>query len=253
MNITGQVAIITGGGSGIGENVARGFAKAGAKVVIFDQDIKAATAVAEDIEGFAIECDVSQAESAALAFAEARKKYGNCRVMVHCAGILIGKRILGKEGPADLEHFAKVVNVNLVGSYNMLRLAAEQMSQHEELKDGERGVIITTSSIAAYEGQIGQGAYAASKGGVASLTLPAARELGRFGIRVMSIAPGMVSTPMIRQLPEEVQEELIAPVPFPKRFAEPAEFTKLALHIVDNTMLNGEVIRLDGANRLQAK
>jgi NAD(P)-dependent dehydrogenase (short-subunit alcohol dehydrogenase family) len=253
MIISGQVAIVTGGGSGIGENVARGLAEAGAKVVIFDRDVEAAQKVADDIGATVIACDVADAQSASDAFAEARKKHGNCRVLVHCAGILIGKRILGKEGPADLEHFAKVVNVNLVGSFNMLRLAAEQMSQHEEMKDGERGVIITTASIAAFEGQIGQAAYAASKGGVAALTLPAARELARFGIRVMTIAPGMVATPMIKQLPEEVQQELVAPVPFPKRFAEPREFTKLALHIIDNTMLNGETIRLDGANRLQPK
>lgn len=253
MNITGQVVIVTGGGSGIGEAVARGCADAGAKVVIFDRDIEAARKVADEILATAIECDVSDVASAAAAFEESRRKLGDCRVLVHCAGILIGKRILGKEGPADLEHFSKVVNVNLVGTFNMLRLAAEQMSRNEEQKDGERGVIITTASIAAYEGQIGQAAYAASKGGVAALTLPAARELARFGIRVATIAPGMVATPMIRQLPEEVQQELIAPVPFPKRFAEPEEFTKLALHIVDNTMLNGEVIRLDGANRLQAK
>jgi NAD(P)-dependent dehydrogenase (short-subunit alcohol dehydrogenase family) len=253
MQIAGQVAIVTGGGSGIGKNVAQGLAEAGAKVVIFDRDLEAAQIVADDIGATVIECDVANAQSAENAFAEARKKHGNCRVLVHCAGILNGKRILGKDGVSDLEHFAKVVNVNLVGSYNMLRLAAQQMSEHEEMKDGERGVIITTASIAAFEGQIGQAAYAASKGGVASLTLPAARELARFGIRVMTIAPGMVSTPMIEQLPEEAQKELISTVPFPKRFAEPREFTKLALHIIDNTMLNGETIRLDGANRLQPK
>lgn len=253
MNITGQTVIVTGAGSGIGEDVARGCAGAGAKVILFDRDLAAAQNVADDIGGTAIACDVADAASASAAFEEARRKHGNCRALVHCAGILIGKRILGKEGPADLEHFAKVVNVNLVGTFNMLRLAAGQMSQHEELKDGERGVIITTASIAAFEGQIGQAAYAASKGGVAALTLPAARELARFGIRVVTIAPGMVATPMIRQLPEEVQQELIAPVPFPRRFAEPREFTKLALHIMDNTMLNGETIRLDGANRLQPK
>lgn len=253
MNITGQPVIVTGAGSGIGEDVARGFAAAGAKVILFDRDVDAAKKVADDIGGTAIACDVADAASAKAAFDAAKAAHGNCRALVHCAGILIGKRILGKEGPADLEHFAKVVHVNLVGSFNMLRLAAEQMSQNEPLADGERGVIVTTASIAAYEGQIGQAAYAASKGGVAALTLPAARELARFGVRVCTIAPGMVATPMIRQLPEEVQQELIAPVPFPKRFAEPREFTKLALHIIDNVMLNGEVIRLDGANRLQPK
>lgn len=253
MNITGQPVIVTGAGSGIGEDVARGFAAAGAKVILLDRDMDAAKKVAAEIGGTAIECDVADAASAKAAFDAAKAAHGNCRALVHCAGILIGKRILGKEGPADLEHFAKVVNVNLVGSFNMLRLAAEQMSQEEPLEDGERGVIVTTASIAAYEGQIGQAAYAASKGGVAALTLPAARELARFGVRVCTIAPGMVATPMIRQLPDEVQQELIAPVPFPKRFAEPREFTKLALHIMDNVMLNGEVIRLDGANRLQPK
>jgi NAD(P)-dependent dehydrogenase (short-subunit alcohol dehydrogenase family) len=253
MNITGQTVIVTGGGSGIGEDVARGFAEAGAKVVIFDRDLTQAQKVAAEIGATAVECDVADAKSAQAAFETSREQHGNCRALVHCAGILIGKRILGKEGPADLEHFAKVVNVNLVGTFNMLRLAAEQMSQNEPLEDGERGVIVTTASIAAYEGQIGQAAYSASKGGVASLTLPAARELARFGVRVCTIAPGMVATPMIRQLPDEVQQELVAPVPFPKRFAEPREFTKLALHIMDNVMLNGEVIRLDGANRLQPK
>ncbi|MCH2546316.1 MAG: SDR family NAD(P)-dependent oxidoreductase [Alphaproteobacteria bacterium] len=253
MNITGKVAIVTGGGSGIGENVARGFAKAGAKVVILDRDMDAATTVAKEIGAAAIECDVADSQSATSAFEVSRRNHGNCHALVHCAGILMGKRILGKDGAADLEHFAKVVNVNLVGSFNMLRLAAAQMSENDALDDGERGIIITTSSIAAYEGQIGQAAYAASKGGVASLTLPAARELARFGIRVMAIAPGMVATPMIMQLPQETQEDLIAPVPFPHRFAQPEEFTKLALHIIDNAMLNGEVIRLDGANRLQPK
>lgn len=250
MKIANETVIVTGGGSGIGEAVARGFASAGAKVVLFDRDLAAAQKVAADIGGQAVECDVADAKSAEAAFAQV----SGVRALVHCAGILIGKRILGKEGAADLEHFTKVVNVNLVGTFNMLRLAADNMQKNTpQGEDGERGVIITTASIAAYEGQIGQAAYAASKGGVAALTLPAARELARFGIRVMTIAPGMVATPMIKGLSEEIQQELVAPVPFPKRFAHPEEFTKLALHIVDNVMLNGEVIRLDGANRLQPK
>lgn len=250
MNITNKSVIVTGAGSGIGEAVARGFATAGAKVWLFDRDLAAAEKVAQDIGGTAVECDVADAKSAEAAFA----KVSDARVLVHCAGILIGKRILGKDSVADLEHFAKVVNVNLVGTFNMLRLAADAMQHNApEGEDGERGVIITTASIAAYEGQVGQAAYAASKGGVAALTLPAARELGRFGIRVVSLAPGSVATPMIQGVPDDIRKGLEDQVPFPKRFIKPEEICKLALHIVDNPMLNGEVIRIDGAHRLPPK
>ncbi|MBM3618955.1 MAG: SDR family oxidoreductase [Alphaproteobacteria bacterium] len=251
MNIKSKSVIVTGAGSGIGEAVARGFAAAGAKVWLFDRDLAAAEKVAKDIGGTAVECDVAEAKSAEAAFG---KVDGDLRALVHCAGILIGKRILGKDAVADLEHFAKVTHVNLNGTFNMLRLAADKMQHNApEGEDGERGVIITTASIAAYEGQVGQAAYAASKGGVAALTLPAARELGRFGIRVVSIAPGSVATPMIASVPDDIRKGLEDQVPFPKRFIKPEEIGKLALHIVDNAMLNGEVIRIDGAHRLPPK
>lgn len=250
MNIKHKSVVVTGAGSGIGEAVARGFAAAGAKVWLFDRDLAAAEKVARDIGGTAVECDVAEAKSAEAAFAQVPEAH----VLVHCAGILIGKRILGKDAVADLEHFAKVTHVNLNGTFNMLRLAADKMQHNApEGEDGERGVIITTASIAAYEGQVGQAAYAASKGGVAALTLPAARELGRFGIRVVSIAPGSVATPMIQGVPDDIRKGLEEQVPFPKRFIKPEEIGKLALHIVDNAMLNGEVIRIDGAHRLPPK
>lgn len=250
MDIQGKSVVVTGAGSGIGAAVAQGFAAAGAKVYLFDRDLAAAEQVAQRINGVAVACDVADAASAEAAFASLPELH----VLVHCAGILIGKRILAKDGVADLEHFAKVVNVNLVGTFNMLRLAADAMQKNAPIgEDGERGVIITTASVAAYEGQIGQAAYAASKGGVAALTLPAARELGRFGIRVVSLAPGSVATPMIQSVPDDIRTELENQVPFPKRFIKPEEICRLALHVVDNPMLNGEVIRIDGAHRLPPK
>lgn len=247
-------AIVTGGGSGMGAVTARALAAEGAKVALLDLNLEAASQVAKDIGGMAVACDVTDAASAEAALAKVAEAQGAARILINCAGILIGKRIVGKEGPADLAHFQKVLNVNLVGSYNMLRLAAAGMSTLEPLtEDGERGVIINTASIAAFEGQIGQVAYSASKGGIVAMTLPAARELARFGIRVMAIAPGMVATPMIGTLTDEVQEALESSVPFPSRFAKAEEFSALAVHIVKNSMLNGEVIRLDGACRLSAK
>lgn len=254
MDIKNLSVIVTGGASGLGEATARGLAAAGAKVAVLDRNAEAAAKVAKDIGGIGVACDVADAKSSEAAFAKVKEAHGPVRLLVHCAGILDGERILGKQGLAGLDHFAKVVHVNLVGSFNMLRLATGQMAEAEPMGvDGERGVIVMTSSIAAYEGQIGQAAYAASKGGIASMTLPAARELARFGIRVMSVAPGPVATPMIAALSEEIQESLIRSVPFPHRLAKPEEFTKLVLHITDNAMLNGEVIRLDGANRLEPK
>lgn len=250
----GTAAIVTGGGSGMGAATARALAKAGAKVAIFDVNAEQAKKVADEIGGIAVSCDVTSGKSVEDALAAAAKAHGPARVVIHCAGILIGKRILGKEGPADLEHFAKVVNVNLVGAFNILRLASKEMSRLEPVtKSGERGIIINAASIAAFEGQIGQAAYAASKGGVVAMTLPAARELARFGIRVMAIAPGAVATPMIGEISQELQDSIAASIPFPSRFAEPEEFASLALHIIDNEMLNGTVIRLDGATRLQPK
>lgn len=250
----GISALVTGGGSGMGAATARALAAAGAKVALLDVKQESATLVAKEIGGIAIACDVTNGESVAAAITTATTAHGAPRIVVHCAGILIGKRILGKEGVADLEHFAKVVNVNLVGAFNILRLSAAAMEKLEPLtKSGERGIIINAASIAAFEGQIGQVAYSASKGGVVAMTLPAARELARVGIRVMAIAPGAVSTPMIGEVPDDIRKSIEASVPFPSRFAEPEEFASLALHIVENEMLNGTVIRLDGATRLTPK
>lgn len=250
MNVKGQTAIITGGGSGMGAATARALAAAGADVVIWDMNLAGAEAVALEIGGVAIQCDVTS-EASVLA---ALKQSGEPRVLINCAGILLGKRLVGRDGPADLDHFMKVINVNLAGTYNAMRLVASEMAKLEGIgEDVERGVIINTASIAAYEGQIGQVAYSASKGGIVGMTLPAARDLGKLGIRVMAIAPGAVQTPMIGTISEELQDSIAANIPFPSRMARPEEFAKLALHIIDNPYLNGSVIRLDGAARLAAK
>ena len=254
MDIKGLAAVVTGGGSGMGAETARHLAKAGAKVALLDINKANAEAVAAEIGGIAIECDVSNDESATAAFATAKEAHGAVRILMNCAGIAPAARVVGREGPHDLNFFAKVLTVNLVGTFNMLRLAAAEMSTLEPLNDtGERGVIINTASVAAYEGQIGQAAYSASKGGVVGMTLPAARELARFGVRVVTIAPGLIGTPMLLSMPQEVQDSLIATTLFPKRLGLPAEYAKLALHIIDNAMINGETIRLDGAVRLAPK
>lgn len=250
MNITGQAAIVTGGASGLGAATARALAAAGAKVALFDIDADAARQRADAFGGIAVGCDVADARAAADALAAARAMHGPARLLVNCAGIGTAKRILGRDGPQPLAEFERVIRVNLVGSFNMLRLAAADMAALDPLADGERGVIVSTASIAAFEGQVGQAAYAASKGGIASLTLPAARELAQFGIRVMAIAPGLFLTPMMQTLPEAVQAGLGASIPFPKRLGKPEEFADLVLHCVANPALNGEVIRLDGALRL---
>lgn len=246
----GVVAVITGGASGLGEATARTLAAAGAKVAILDMNLDAAQAVAADIGGIAVQCNVADAASAEAAFAQVRSSLGLCGIAVNCAGIAPPGKIVGKEGPLPLSDFDRVIQVNLVGSFNILRLASNDMAQREPNADGERGVIINTASVAAYEGQIGQAAYAASKGGVVSMTLPAARELARHGIRVNTIAPGIFMTPMMAGLPEAVQESLAATVPFPPRLGKPEEYASLAAHIVTNPMLNGEVIRLDAALRM---
>jgi len=254
MDIKGLSAIVTGGGSGMGAETARHLAKAGAKVAVFDLNKSNAEAVAKEIGGIAFECDVSSETSAKAAIEAAAKANGPARILMNCAGIAPAGRIVGKEGPHDLGFFSKVINVNLIGTFNMLRLAAAAMSTLEPLNDtGERGVIINTASVAAYEGQIGQAAYSASKGGVVGMTLPAARELARFGIRVVTIAPGLIGTPMLLSMPQEVQDSLVATTLFPKRLGKPEEFAKLALHVIDNAMINGETIRLDGAVRLAPK
>ena len=250
MDIKGLSAIVTGGGSGMGAATARALAAAGAKVALWDMNEANVNDIAKEIGGTPCVCDVTSEDSVKAALA----KSGPARILVNCAGILIGKRIVGKEGAADLAHFQKVIGVNLIGTFNTMRLVAEQMSKLEPVTaDGGRGVIINTASIAAWEGQIGQAAYSASKGGVVGMTLPAARELAKLGIRVMAIAPGAVQTPMIGGVTEEIQKSLESAIPFPSRMAHPEEFAKLVLHIADNDMLNGSVIRLDGASRLTAK
>ncbi len=250
MQIKNHTAIITGGGSGMGAATARILAQAGAKIVLWDMNADAAQIVAKETGGKAVQCDVTNESSVKAALEQS----GEPRVLINCAGILIGKRIVGKEGPADLEHFQKVLNVNLTGTYNTMRLVAAKMASLDPVNDdGSRGVIINAASIAAFEGQIGQVAYSASKGGIVAMTLPAARDLSKLGIRVMAIAPGAVQTPMIGNVSEELQASLEAGIPHPSRFARPDEFAKLALHIIDNDYLNGTVIRLDGAARLAAK
>jgi NAD(P)-dependent dehydrogenase (short-subunit alcohol dehydrogenase family) len=250
MKISGKAAVVTGGGSGLGAATARRLAAVGAKVAVLDINEKAAKAVAGEIGGIALRCDVADPDGAAAALAEARERHGAARVLASVAGIGTAKRIVGREGPQPLADFERVVRVNLLGSFNMLRLAAADMAALKPLEDGERGVVVQTASVAAFDGQLGQAAYAASKGGIVSMTLPAARELAQFGVRVVTIAPGLFLTPLVAELPAEVQASLAASIPFPKRLGDPAEFADLLLHCVTNTALNGEVIRLDGALRL---
>jgi len=252
MEINNQkAAIISGGGSGLGAATARALAARGVKVALLDINPDAAKAVAAEIGGIAIRCDVTSAESATQAVAEAASIHGPARIAVNCAGIAPPAKILGRDGPHDLDLFRRVIEVNLIGSFNILRLAASGMATLEPLDaDGERGVIISTASVAAFEGQIGQTAYAASKGGVHALTLPAARELARSGIRVATIAPGIFLTPMLLGLPQDAQDSLGKQVPFPSRLGKPDEYAALALHIIENSMINGETIRLDGAIRM---
>jgi NAD(P)-dependent dehydrogenase (short-subunit alcohol dehydrogenase family) len=246
-------AIVTGGASGLGAATARALAAAGARVAVLDMNADAARAVAADIGGAAFACDVADAASAETAVAAARAAHGPARILVNCAGIAPAARIVGRNGPMALEAFARVIQVNLIGSFNLMRLVAAEASALEPLDGGERGVIVSTASVAAYEGQIGQAAYAASKAGIVGLTLPAARELAASGIRVCAIAPGIFETPMLRGLPQEVQDSLGAAVPFPSRLGKPDEYARLVLAIIDNPMLNGEVIRLDGALRMQPR
>lgn len=253
-NLNQVAAIVTGGASGMGAETAKLLAKQGAKVALFDMNYSLAQEVAREINGLAISCDVTSEQSAAQAVAEAREAHGTARILINCAGIAPAKRIVGKEGAMPLADFSKVIQVNLIGSFNLLRLAAADMSTLEPVTDsGERGVIINTASVAAYEGQIGQAAYSASKGGIVGMTLPAARELARFGIRVMTIAPGIMYTPMMSGMSQQVQDSLAASIPFPARMGRANEFADLALHIIQNEYLNGSVIRLDAAIRMEPK
>ena len=249
MDIAGKVFIVTGGASGLGEGTARMLAANGAKVVVADLQVERGEAVAAEIGGIFVKCDVSQ-EADGRAVVAAATTAGKLMGLVNCAGIAPAEKTIGKSGAHSLAVFSKTITVNLIGSFNMIRLAADAMAKNEPEATGERGAIISTASVAAYDGQMGQAAYAASKGGVVGMTLPIARDLARNGIRNMTIAPGIFGTPMMFGMPQEVQDSLAAAVPFPSRLGTPQDYAKLALHIFENDMLNGEVIRLDGAIRL---
>jgi NAD(P)-dependent dehydrogenase (short-subunit alcohol dehydrogenase family) len=250
MDVAGHAAVVTGGASGLGAATARMLAEAGAKVAIFDVNQKAAAEVAIDINGIAVTCDVTDSAATEKAFAKAAADHGTARILINCAGVGPAKRIVGRDGPMPLEDFARVISINLIGTFNAMRLAAAAMQSVSPLQDGERGIIICTASVAAYEGQIGQAAYAASKGGVVGLVLPAAREFAQFGIRVNAIAPGIFSTPMLHALPEAAQQSLASAVPFPKLLGQPPQYAALVRHMIENHYLNGEVVRLDGALRM---
>jgi NAD(P)-dependent dehydrogenase (short-subunit alcohol dehydrogenase family) len=251
MQLKDMAAIVTGGASGLGAATARRLAAQGAKVAVCDLNAKLAESVAAEIKGTAILCDVSDAASAEAAVAQATKAHGPARVLVNCAGIGVAKRVIGRDGPMPLSDFDRVIRVNMIGTFNMLRLATAEMSKLEPLAaTGERGVVINTASVAAYDGQIGQAAYSASKGGIVAMTLPIARELAQFGIRVLTIAPGLFLTPLLANLPQEAQDSLAASIPFPRRLGHADEFASLALHMIDNPYLNGEVVRLDAALRM---
>ena len=252
MEIKDKVFIVTGGASGLGEGTARMLAAAGGRVVIADMQADKGETVASDINGSFVRCDVSNEADGQAVVAKA-VSMGKLMGLVNCAGIAPAEKTVGKNGAHSLATFTKTITVNLIGSFNMIRLAAEAMSKNEPEATGERGVMISTASVAAYDGQIGQAAYAASKGGVVGMTLPIARDLARNGIRNMTIAPGIFGTPMLFGMPQEVQDALAAGVPFPSRLGTPEDYAKLVRHILENDMLNGEVIRLDGAIRLAPK
>ncbi|MDB5969362.1 MAG: 3-hydroxyacyl-CoA dehydrogenase [Hydrocarboniphaga sp.] len=253
MQIQNVPALVVGGASGLGAATARRLAAAGAKVSVLDFNIEAAQALAHEIGGFAVRCNVTSAESAEDAIRAARDRHGAARILINTAGIAPAGKIVGRNGPLPLDDFRKGIEVNLIGSFNTLRLAAADMMALEPLADGERGVVVNTASIAGYEGQIGQASYAASKGGVIALTIQAAREFASVGIRVCTIAPGLFETPMMEGLPENVRASLATTVPFPRRLGRADEFAKQALNIVESVYLNGETIRLDAALRMAAK
>lgn len=252
MDIQGNVFIVTGGASGLGAGTARMVAEAGGKVVIADLNEAAGTALAQELGGTFVKCDVAS-EADGQAVVAAAQALGRVAGLVNCAGIAVASKTVGKNGPHPLDAFDKTIRVNLIGTFNMIRLAAAAMVQNAPDAEGERGVIINTASVAAFDGQIGQAAYAASKGGVVGMTLAIARDLSRDGVRCVTIAPGLFETPMLLGMPQDVQDALGKMVPFPSRLGRPAEYAKLAQAIIGNTMLNGEVIRLDGAIRMQPK
>jgi len=253
MQIRNSVFLVTGGASGLGAATARMAAENGGKVVIADMQADAGEKLARELGGRFVKCDVTAEADAKAAVALALKEFGGLHVLVNCAGIALAERTIGKEAPHDLARFTRVVTVNLIGTFNMIRLAADTMTKAGPNAAGERGVIINTASVAAYDGQIGQAAYSASKGGVVGMTLPIARDLSRNGIRVCTIAPGIFETPMLLGLPKEAQDSLGKQVPFPSRLGRPAEYAQLARAIIENEMLNGETIRLDGAIRMAPK
>lgn len=250
MKIAGSVSVVSGGGSGIGETVCRYLAEQGSKVIVIDKNENAALQVAEAIQGLSFGCDVSKAEDLEKVFSEISTKVKPIDIAINCAGIAPAQRMVSKTGPMALSWFENVIQVNLIGTFNLMRLACESMMKNYPNDHGERGVVINTSSIAAFEGQLGQTAYSASKAGVVGLMLPAAREMARFGIRVMTIAPGLMDTPMLQNMPQEVRETLEAQTLFPKRFGKAEEYALLVKQIIENPLLNAEVIRLDGGMRM---
>jgi NAD(P)-dependent dehydrogenase (short-subunit alcohol dehydrogenase family) len=253
MQIKGSVFLVTGGASGLGAATARMAAENGGKVVLADMQQDAGEKLAKELGGRFAKCDVTSEADGKAAVALALKEFGGLQVLVNCAGIALAERTIGKEAPHDLARFTRVITVNLIGTFNMIRLAADAMAKAGPNAAGERGVIINTASVAAYDGQIGQAAYSASKGGVVGMTLPVARDLSRNGIRVCTIAPGIFETPMLLGLPKEAQDSLGKQVPFPSRLGRPAEYAQLARAVIENEMLNGETIRLDGAIRMAPK
>ena len=250
MELKGVSAIVTGGASGLGAATARELTKAGAKCALFDMNLQLAEKTAAEIGGIAVQCNVSDGDAVSKAVKTVVEKIGAPRVLINCAGIGIGVKTVGRDGPHPLDSFTRVISVNLIGTFNCIRLVAAEMAKLPPLADNQRGVIVNTASVAAYDGQIGQAAYSASKGGIVGMTLPIARDLMDVGIRVCTIAPGLFATPLLHGLPENVKTALAASVPFPKRLGDPAEYGRLARHICENDMLNGETIRLDGAIRM---
>ncbi|MBV6631583.1 MAG: SDR family oxidoreductase [Alphaproteobacteria bacterium] len=254
MDVQGLAAIVTGGGSGLGAATAKLLASKGAKVALLDVNQEGMDAVAKEIGGLAIKCDVTDDDAVKAAVDQANAAHGVARIVVNCAGVATGERIVGREAPYDIGRFRKTVEINLMGTFSVMNYAANAMAKEEPVTDdGERGVIINTASVAAFDGQVGQAAYSSSKAAVAGMTLPAARELSKFGIRVNTVAPGLMETPMMSGMPPQVYESLVATTLFPKRLGKPEEYAELALHICENSMLNGETIRLDGSVRLAPK